>query len=131
MLKTAQDAYLAGRQAAMSKLAESMEDMRRYELANLDAGTTPLQTVGGGLAASLLGGGLAAATGPGGLRSRLTRGALGALPGAALGAYLEDRRQSAYDDLYELGGSDLRERYMRNKAVNDSLGINPFAEAGY
>lgn len=131
MIKTAQDAYLAGRHAAMEKLAVSAQDMRHYEVANLDAGTTPLSTVGTGVGAALLGGGLAASTGPGGLRSRITRGVLGALPGAALGAYLEDQRQAAYDNLYALEDSALRERYMRNKAVNDSLGINPFREAGY
>mgnify|MGYP001439074669 CR=1 FL=1 len=109
-----------------AKTAVSVDAMRRYERANLDSGPSAAGNVAAGGLISLLGGGLAAATGPGGLKSRLLRGTLGALPGVALGAMLEDQRQKKYEDLYNLDDAALKKRYTHNKKVMDSLGLDPF-----
>jgi hypothetical protein len=121
------DYYQGIDRSKLEKRSEaSVDAMRRYELANLDAGPSAARNVAAGGLVSLLGGGLAAATGPGGLKSRLLRGTLGALPGVALGTMLENNRQKQYDTLWNLDDSALKNRYTNNKKVMDSLGLDPF-----
>jgi hypothetical protein len=117
-------AYQAGCQAALQKHAVSEQYMRDYERANLDAGATRGDSAVIGTLGSLAGGYLGASTG-GSTRSKVIRGALGALPGIALGLGMERARLNSYDRLENMNYDELKEQYTHNKAILDSLGFSP------
>lgn len=122
MIKTAQEAYLAGRQAAMEKLAESDQYMRDWQRANLDAGHSGIDNAVLGAMMAGSGGYLASLSG-GSTKSKLIRGALGALPGIGLGVLAERKRRKNYEDLENMSHDELAETYNHNKKVLDDLGI--------
>jgi hypothetical protein len=120
MIKTAQDAYLAGRQAAMEKLAEGVMDNQANVLKQIGLGGEGLYDSPGADA------GVLAYLDPSRLASMQNLSRLGMLGGAAGGAYLGgmDPRAAAIASAGALGGGYAG----GNLAQGIGAAINQFSE---